>query len=291
MRAIVKAYALFLISVSVLFAQSVTYEHRVVEEPPNHIHILRADLYDASLDFHVQVADPPPAGEEGQAVLTDPYVLAERGKFLWAINSNPWNNVDGTVGGLSYTEGKAVDNIGWAQTGGIMIFPPTRRGNFWIDTDRLPFIGNVTQPVENALVGIEGFSELIREGIILYEVSDGAREPRTAIGFDRAKRFLFMVVVEGRRPGDSEGMDSRELALFMQGLECWNALNLDGGGSSIMLQRTDSGYERKNRLPPLYPVRPLPLVFGVLSQEPPSGNGGGGGCFIATAAFGSPFEH
>ena len=42
-----------------------------------------------------------------------------------------------------------------------------------------------------------------------------------------------MVAVDGRE-GSSIGMTLRELAGFMQSIGCVNAMNLDGGGSTVM---------------------------------------------------------
>ena len=57
--------------------------------------------------------------------------------------------------------------------------------------------------------------------------------PRTAIGFTR-ERWLIIVIVDGRQPGISEGMNLAELAKLMLELGCIQAINLDGGGSSTM---------------------------------------------------------
>lgn len=62
------------------------------------------------------------------------------------------------------------------------------------------------------------------------------RHPRTAVGIDRAGRWLWMVV-DGRRPGWSEGVTLAELAQLMIQAGAWWALNLDGGGSTTMLVR------------------------------------------------------
>jgi exopolysaccharide biosynthesis protein len=63
----------------------------------------------------------------------------------------------------------------------------------------------------------------------------GVRHPRTAVALTADGHFL-MVVVDGRRPGVSEGMSSRELTRFLR--ETFNpryALNMDGGGSSTLV--------------------------------------------------------
>jgi hypothetical protein len=62
------------------------------------------------------------------------------------------------------------------------------------------------------------------------EASKYQRHPRSAIGWS-ATHFYF-VVVDGRQPGLSMGMKLAELAHYMAGLGCTEAMNLDGGKSS-----------------------------------------------------------
>ena len=62
----------------------------------------------------------------------------------------------------------------------------------------------------------------------------GVRHPRTAVALTDDNHFL-MVVVDGRRPGVSEGMTARELTRFLQAnFHPRYALNMDGGGSSTL---------------------------------------------------------
>lgn len=65
----------------------------------------------------------------------------------------------------------------------------------------------------------------------------GQREPRTAVGLDPGGERLWLVVVDGRRGGTAEGMTLPELARLFQSLGASSALNLDGGGSSVMVVR------------------------------------------------------
>lgn len=60
----------------------------------------------------------------------------------------------------------------------------------------------------------------------------GGRNPRSAIGYT-ADNNLVLVAVDGRE-GSSVGMTLMELAYFMQSIGCTNAMNLDGGGSTVM---------------------------------------------------------
>ncbi len=60
----------------------------------------------------------------------------------------------------------------------------------------------------------------------------GGKNPRTAIGYTKDNNMI-MVTVDGRE-GSSVGMTLMQLAGFMKSLECVNAMNLDGGGSTVM---------------------------------------------------------
>lgn len=62
--------------------------------------------------------------------------------------------------------------------------------------------------------------------------SIGGRNPRTAIGYTK-ESHLIMVTADGRE-GSSIGLTLLELAKLMREFGCINAMNLDGGGSTVM---------------------------------------------------------
>lgn len=65
----------------------------------------------------------------------------------------------------------------------------------------------------------------------------GVRHPRTGVALTADGHFL-MVIVDGRRPGDSEGMTAREFTRFIErNFHPRYALNMDGGGSTSMCVR------------------------------------------------------
>lgn len=254
---------LFVALLSGCQTEGIRYRHIVCNDPrPLNIHVATVDLHNPKLRLWLEIADPPGEGED-TVVLTDPWTLAKRGDFQIAINSNPWS----MVGKSGYLEGKPAYRLGWALAGGISRSEPGGKSSFWLDSERKPHIGNISSPVEGAVLGIEGFGGLMKEGKILPQEGED-KNPRTALGFDKNKRYLTMVVVDGRMPGYSEGVTTRELALLMEELGCWDALNLDGGGSSIMLERSKAGFVRKNKGVRGY-VRPLPMLFGVKKIQAP----------------------
>lgn len=101
-------------------------------------------------------------------------------------------------------------------------------------------ISTVKDPVQT-LVG--GIPRIIRDGEIsiehmkenLYEEFRTTRHPRTAVGYNEAKDTLYIMTVDGRQPRHSVGMSLDELAEYMSALGVYQALNLDGGGSTTMV--------------------------------------------------------
>lgn len=99
-------------------------------------------------------------------------------------------------------------------------------------------------PIREPLkLAVGGIPRLIRDGEISIELKDEGlpasfsttRHPRTALGFTKDKQYLLLVTVDGRQPDYSVGMTLEELAQTMLELGCYQALNLDGGGSTTMV--------------------------------------------------------
>lgn len=78
---------------------------------------------------------------------------------------------------------------------------------------------------------------LLDDGQVIANDKDASfnatRHPRSLIGKDAAGG-VWMVVVDGRFPGEAEGMSIAELTELAQRLGLTEALNLDGGGSSTL---------------------------------------------------------
>lgn len=87
------------------------------------------------------------------------------------------------------------------------------------------------------------------------------KHPRTAMGYTKDNK-LIILVVQGRFPGIAEGATLGQEAKILQDLGCWEALNLDGGGSSCML------VNGKETIKPSDATgqRPVPAVFIIRSK-------------------------
>ena len=66
---------------------------------------------------------------------------------------------------------------------------------------------------------------------------DRARHPRTAVGVSPDRRTVYFVVVDGRQAGFSIGATYNDLGAIFERLGAYEAVNLDGGGSTTMVIR------------------------------------------------------
>jgi exopolysaccharide biosynthesis protein len=75
---------------------------------------------------------------------------------------------------------------------------------------------------------------VIKSRLDFYDSWVKQRHPRTAVGVSKSG-ILYVVVVYGRNPQKSDGASITEMANIMRSLGASEALNLDGGGSSVMV--------------------------------------------------------
>lgn len=96
----------------------------------------------------------------------------------------------------------------------------------------------ITPDIGDLKMALGGGAILVEKGKIPASFSHNitGANPRTAVGFSQDNKTLFLVAVDGRQ-GLSRGMSQEELAALMLELGAYNALNLDGGGSTTMAVR------------------------------------------------------
>ena len=82
------------------------------------------------------------------------------------------------------------------------------------------------------------------------------------MGLDAQGKRLTILVVDGRRTGLATGMSYDELSKEMLAAGCDRAINLDGGGSSVMVIRDGEKFVVKNQ-PSNENERPVANVLGV----------------------------
>lgn len=122
--------------------------------------------------------------------------------------------------------------------GGFVIVGPAQMLNQFSVDEKVSFTIATMPSWDNVNHIISGGPYLVRDNEVYVDMTEqklgaiGGRNPRSAIGYT-ADNNLVMVVVDGRE-NDSVGMTLFELANFMKSIGCYNAMNLDGGGSTVM---------------------------------------------------------
>jgi hypothetical protein len=110
----------------------------------------------------------------------------------------------------------------------------------YISSRNLPSFDAPAKPFN----AISGETLLLMGGQPIPDLDNTVTEPRTAVGYSKNGRTMYLVVVDGRQTLYSEGMTLKELADTMQSLGAQYAMNLDGGGSSTMVVQGRDGKPR-----------------------------------------------
>ena len=212
--------------------------------PPTRLFVAEVDLTNPHLHLRVAPGGPDPDGPgRWQTTLMPPTRIASREKFDLVVNGDFFK-----ARGVHDGEGTnaAYRAELWAQVEGAAVAD----GKVWsvstngrpclvVHKNRSVTIETIAQPAADAWEVISGNTILIKDGAIVPHASP-TRHPRTVVGLDERGTRLTILLVDGRKPGVAVGMSCDELALEMQRLGCHQALNLDGGGSSLMAVR-DAG--------------------------------------------------
>ncbi len=209
-----------------------TYSRTVSVEPLAVVHEVRVELGTPGLEFLVTPSDRS-GGRALRAATTSAF--ARRYDLDVAINGDffdPWHS----NGPLDYYphEGDPVDVQGLAISNGLRYGEPGQdsRALFVSCAGAVGF-----EAPEETCQAISGWP-LLTGGLINTRDHD-ARHPRSALCLDAARRWLGIFVVDGRQARYSQGMTLAELGRHLAARGCWDAINLDGGGSSVLVLRMD----------------------------------------------------
>jgi len=144
--------------------------------------------------------------------------------------------------------------------------------------DAVEISGQLRPDAENIIAAFSGKPVLLRDGVIASDlwkhtgIQSLFAAPRSAAGLTQDSRTLLLVVADGRQ-SMARGLTLSELAELMRSLGAWNALNLDGGGSSSAVVRDPfSGEIVLANRPSGASQRPVPYVVGVQALPPAAGN-------------------
>ena len=245
----------------------VRYSHETHKEPrPLEIHVLEVDLGVDGLSIDALVPPDPDADSPAESSLVKPETLAAQPDVVAAVNANAFGAIPDATGKTpdEWRIDMPVTICGWARTGGVDRSPAENGyAVFWIDAAGRAHAGNPPgADAKDARAAAAGFGLLLGAGKVVT-AQDTALHPRTAAGTDPSGKHVWLVVVDGRQPGVSEGLTCHELAGLMQRLGCSDAVNLDGGGSTVLMKATPSGALEIANRPSGKSTRPVPVMLAV----------------------------
>lgn len=83
---------------------------------------------------------------------------------------------------------------------------------------------------------LAGFCMIARGGKVLPDTHSVAKgcHPRTAYGLSADRRYLYLIVIDGRQKKWSLGTKGSETGTLLLEAGAWDAINMDGGGSATM---------------------------------------------------------
>ena len=103
---------------------------------------------------------------------------------------------------------------------------------------------------ESLRTAVGGSSILVRNSFPMsFDMTNAFNyggHPRTLAGIT-ADGKLILAVIDGRQPNFSNGASLEQCALFMMSLGAYDAINLDGGGSSCMILSENGEYTTVNK--------------------------------------------
>ena len=170
----------------------------------------------------------------------EPTRIAAREGFDLVVNGDFFEarGVRDAEGGKSvYRTGLWAAVVGTAVTDGMVWSVGTNATPcLAVHQDRRVTIESLKLPAPDDWEVVAGNTLLVKNGRPVPHAAK-TRHPRMAVGLDATGRRLFLVVVDGRKPKTAVGMSFDELAAECVRLGCRQALNLDGGGSSLLAVR------------------------------------------------------
>jgi exopolysaccharide biosynthesis protein len=248
----------------------IRYEQRKIEKPTSaRLHIVRINLKQPGLRIVLSPGDKS-KGMEYVASLTSDTLKKRRAQL--AINASffhPWK--PGSKGSNDFYPqvGDPVNVTGMLLSGGRIVSPVETVPDNRIDSILCLKTGEARildgqQCPKGFTEGVAAGPRLVADGAIRnsrLEIATGTH-PRTAFAISRDHHTAWIVAVDGRQE-DSKGIALSELAAFFRSLGAWDAINLDGGGSTTLAIEGPDGQPQ---------ILNKPIQSGVVGKERPVAN-------------------
>lgn len=160
----------------------------------------------------------------------------------------------GRSGGASDTALGTPDNVlGLAISQGVRVSVADSRyaaALFFTEGNEAFFLANNNPPTNTAGIhtAVSGNRALLVNSSVVQAANPSDLDPRTALGVSADRRYLYLLTIDGRQPGWSDGADYRDTGEWLKRFGAADGINVDGGGSTTMVMADCLGAaERLNR--------------------------------------------
>lgn len=211
--------------------------------PNQHVvHALRVDLTDP--DIQLRATPRVPSNYQNNFRETIGLTVSDfltQNQLQAAINANFFNSPGyypppGTafnVYGLQIDRGTSVSTVTSSQHAASLIFSPS---------NTVTFIPNnyPQKPLTNAYTAVTGEVTLVLNGTNRM-TRDFDVQPRTVFGVSADRRYLYLIAIDGRQDGYSDGATLYESAQWLLLYGASDGINMDGGGSTVLAVADSTG--------------------------------------------------
>ncbi|MDO4587561.1 MAG: phosphodiester glycosidase family protein [Planctomycetia bacterium] len=209
------------------------------EEPLQKVYILRIDTQANGISFYSTGRNDnfeDNVNETNRQTVVD---FLKENNLAVAVNANFYNPF------TSFTQRNPGPSnvIGLAISEGVVV-STTAEGfpSFIVHKDGTKEIRSVSsdESLDHIQTAVSGNKIILQNGEVLVQ-EDKSRHPRTGLGISEDNRFVYLMTIDGRQEGYSNGATYEEVGNWLKEFGSYNGLNLDGGGSTTMVQRDSDG--------------------------------------------------
>jgi hypothetical protein len=192
----------------------------------------------------------PGGGAAGTILSTWVSGFVRRYGLLAGINASPFDPVSGK-------EGEPRTIVGVLIREGALVSPPVPRYEalvFYTGGGAAILNQGNLGDIKKIRNAAGGFHRLLEKNLLSERARGSAAAPsaprhaRSAAGLSAEGKYLYLLAIDGRRPG-SIGATEAETALILRQLGAAEGINLDGGGSSSLALRFPDGTVRPVNIP------------------------------------------
>ncbi len=215
--------------------EGVRYERYARQSPrPLMFHVVSIDLTAPGIEFIATPQGNDPSGKETLAD-TVPGFLQKQGAQV-AINANFFYPMH-VHHPFDYAPlvGEGVNVVGLAISDGdrYSAVEPDWPALCVVSTQAISISEGGDCP-DDTMQAWAGDRYFLKNAQLVPDTDYGELFPRTVVALDKSHKTMWLVTVDGRQKGYSEGITIAELAAELIAMGAHEALNFDGGGSSTL---------------------------------------------------------